>query len=83
MASTAPVDVRHAASVLPAVHVPLVLPHSQAPLLHLFAVESHAAPPQRHMPLLQVNPVGQVTVAHGSRNMKFLDILRFSVETFY
>ena len=74
MASTAPVDVRHAASVLPAVHAPFVLPHSQAPFTHLFVVEPHAAPPQRQFPLLQVNPAAQVTVAHGSGNVKFVNL---------
>ena len=67
-----PAVVRHAAALFPAVHVPLVPPHSQASETHLFAVASHAAPPQRQLPELQVNPVAQGFGEQGSTTIKYV-----------
>ena len=50
-------------------------PHWHAPPTHLFASAPQVTPPHWQVPALQVNPVSQVTLAHGSENehlMKFL-----------
>ena len=73
-AGVIPVVSKQSATLVPAVHVFPVLPHSQVPALQILAVASHAVPPQRHAPLLHVNPPTHVTLAHGSgsREVKIL-----------
>ena len=65
-AATAPPGAKHAGILVAASQVPPVLPHSHAPLLHTFAVESQATPPHTQAPLLHVKPPRHVTLAHGS-----------------
>ena len=56
-----PVASRQAGILEFASHAPPI-PHSHVPALHIFAVASQATPPQRHDPLVLVNPAAQITV---------------------
>ena len=63
---TPPPSSKHFGFLVAAPQGPPVLPHSHAPLLHTFALESHATPPHTQAPLLHVKPPRHVTLAHGS-----------------